>query len=83
MLITVADYDFANWLQDRKNRRAIPHRMETLGYAALANPFNAQRVWSVYDPKSKTSKRQIVYVRKELSVKEQHKAAQKLCQPST
>jgi hypothetical protein len=83
MLIIAADYDFATWLQDRKNRRAIPHRMETIGYIAYANPYNAQRVWSVYDAKTKTSKRQIVYVRKELPVKEQHKAAQKLCEPST
>jgi hypothetical protein len=35
-----ADYTsggFGDWLEDRKNRRAIPHRMENCGYTAVRN----------------------------------------------
>jgi Family of unknown function (DUF5906) len=33
-----ADMNFAEWLKDRKNRRIIPHRFETVGYVPVRNP---------------------------------------------
>jgi Primase C terminal 2 (PriCT-2)/Family of unknown function (DUF5906)/Bifunctional DNA primase/polymerase, N-terminal len=32
-----ASYDFAMWLEERKNRRAIPHRFEQCGYTPVRN----------------------------------------------
>src|SRR5262249_42126438 len=30
--------DFSEWVADRKNRRAIPHRLERCGYVPVRNP---------------------------------------------
>ena len=32
-----ASHDFYEWLDDRKNRRAIPHRLEKCGYSPVRN----------------------------------------------
>jgi hypothetical protein len=42
MLITISDllgqaFESANWLQDRKNSRSVPHRFEACGYVAVRN----------------------------------------------
>ena len=42
-----ADGDFGEWIRDRKNRRAIPHRMETRGYVPLRNPAAEDGLWKV------------------------------------
>ena len=39
--------DFANWLQDRKNLRAIPHRFEQVGYTAVRNTDAKSGRWRV------------------------------------
>ena len=33
-----ADTNFDEWLSDRRNRRAIPHRMNSCGYVPVRNP---------------------------------------------
>ena len=38
---------FKMWLQDRKNRRAIPHRFEQCGYAPVRNPDREDGLWKV------------------------------------
>jgi hypothetical protein len=39
--------EFGEWLKDRKNRRKIPHRMETCGYVVVPNPDAADGVWKI------------------------------------
>ena len=61
--------DLYSWLTSRKNRRAIPHRMEQCGYIPIRNPSAQKGLWIIKD------KRQVVYVRRELSKNEQIKVA--------
>jgi hypothetical protein len=56
----VAD-DFRCWLADRKNRRAIPHRLETAGYVQVRNDGAQDGLWKI------RGKRQAIYARSELS----------------
>jgi Family of unknown function (DUF5906) len=47
----------ADWLTDRRNRRAVPHRMERCGYAPVRNPYADDGLWKFQD------RRQVVYAR--------------------
>jgi len=48
--------DFKDWLKDRKNRRAIPHRLETADYVPVRNPDRpVDGLWKI------GGKRQAVY----------------------
>ena len=62
----------ADWLAERKNRRAIPHRMERCGYAPVRNPDADDGRWKLQD------KRQVVYAKANLSLREQIAAARRL-----
>src|SRR5262249_41096740 len=42
---TAASGGVLDWLQDRKNRRAIPHRMENCGYVSVGNDAAKDRLW--------------------------------------
>jgi hypothetical protein len=46
---------FAYWLTDRKNRRAIPHRLENVGYAPIRNDDAKDGLWKV------AGARQVIY----------------------
>jgi phage/plasmid primase-like uncharacterized protein len=59
---------FEDWLKDTKNRRVIPHRMESCGYVALRNDRATDGLWKV------GGKRQVVYAKATLSIKDQHLA---------
>lgn len=59
-------------LQDRKHRRAIPHKLERVGYVALRNKDAKDGLWTL------NGKRQAVYVNNRLSVRERHLAAKEL-----
>jgi hypothetical protein len=61
----------AEWLMDRKNRRAIPHRMERCHYVPSRNP-------DAEDTVKLGGKRQTVYTKEGLSPSEQLAAARKL-----
>ena len=39
--------DFRAWLTDRKNRRVIPHRLETAGYVPVRNPGADDGLWKI------------------------------------
>jgi hypothetical protein len=39
--------EFQAWLQDRKNRRVIPHRLETAEYIPVRNPDAADGLWKI------------------------------------
>ena len=61
------------WLQDRKNRRAVPHRLEICGYTPVHNPDAASNgMWRI------NGKRQAIYARLTLSPRDQIAAARKL-----
>jgi hypothetical protein len=71
--------DFASWLSDRKNSRRIPHLFEQCGYVAFRNEADKRDgQWRI------GGKRQVVYVQRELSMREAHDAVQALieAQPS-
>jgi hypothetical protein len=57
--------DFASWLEDRKNRRQIPHRMEAVGYVPVRNDGAKDGFWKV------AGARMVVYAKQELSRKDQ------------
>jgi hypothetical protein len=73
-LIARASGETAEWLTDRRNRRAIPHRMERCHYAPVHNPESEQGLWVI------DGARQMVYAQTALSRDEQVRAARKLQQ---
>jgi hypothetical protein len=68
----VADGTFREWLDDRKNRRSIPHRLERAKYVQVLHPTADQGLWTI------NRKRQAIYARTELTAKERLDAAWKL-----
>ena len=60
---------FYDWLTDRRNIRAIPHRMEKCGYVSVQNDSRKDGFWLI------DKKRQAVYAKKDLSFRDQHAAA--------
>lgn len=64
--------DFAEWLRDRRNSRKIPHRLEAEGYVAVRCDSTKDGRWKV------NGKNQVVYARRELSVRDRIVAARKL-----
>lgn len=70
------EYAFQMWLQDRRNRRLIPHRMEAAGYTPVRNDAAEDGLWKV------SGKRQVIYARRDLSVRDQIVAAVGLAKPN-
>jgi hypothetical protein len=76
-MMSVAESDpgaanFAAWIKDRKNRRAIPHRLENCGYVPVRNDNAKDGMWKV------AGRRQAIYARAELRVCDRLAAAGKL-----
>ena len=69
-LHTAANGDMALWLADRKNRRLIPHRLETCGYTPVRNSFAKDGLWKI------SGARQAIYAKSDLPPSERLKAAQ-------
>jgi len=69
-LITAAMGGIADWLMDRKNRRAIPHRLERCGYVSVRGPCDGQ--WKI------GGERQTIYAKHTLSPQAREEAAKKL-----
>jgi hypothetical protein len=63
---------FAEWLRDRKNFRRIPHRLEDCGYVAVRNDGPKDGLWKI------DGKRQVIYAKAELPVRERIAAASDL-----
>jgi Family of unknown function (DUF5906) len=63
---------FASWLEDRKNRRVIPHRMEAVGYVQVRNDGAKDGYWPL------GSGRTVIYAKQQLSRKDQLIAAKRL-----
>ncbi len=73
-LITRSEFsgDCDTWLQDRKNRRAIPHRLEQCGYDRVGNPEASDGIWRI------NGRRLPVYARNQQSDREKLAAARAL-----
>jgi hypothetical protein len=67
---TNASAEFAEFLSDRKNSRKLPHRFEACGYVPLRNGGAKDGLWKI------RGRRQVIYARAELSVKEQRAGVQ-------
>jgi hypothetical protein len=69
-LMDMAEGSFGEWIRDRRNRRAIPHRLETAGYVAVRNPSDTRDgQWRV------GGKRQTIYAKSTLSGRDRFAAA--------
>ena len=66
------DGAFNDWLRDRKNRRTIPHRLETCGYVPVRNPAAEDGLWKI------KGKRQAVYANRTFPPADRIDAARKL-----
>jgi Family of unknown function (DUF5906) len=69
-LIAAATGAIADWLMDRKNRRAIPHRLERCGYVSVRGACDGQ--WKI------GGERQTIYAKQTLSPQAREEAAKKL-----
>lgn len=58
------DSEFRAWLTDRRNRRQIPHRLESAGYTPCRNPGADDGLWKV------DGKRQAIYTQRTLTVRD-------------
>lgn len=63
---------FQAWIQDRKNCRAIPHRLEQCGYVPIRNDAAKDGLWKI------SGARQVVYARNTLPVRDRFTAASTL-----
>ena len=72
MVKNSASEQFRKWLDDPRNRRSILHRFEQCGYTTVRNPNSQQGLWRI-----RGGARQMIFVRKELTLREQLEAAQK------
>jgi hypothetical protein len=72
ILNEAADGEIEGWLRDRKNRRAIPHRLEQCGYVSVRNDCAKDGLWKLNDV------RQVIYTRSELSIRDRIQAARRL-----
>jgi hypothetical protein len=71
-VLRAAPEDFGDWLRDRRNRRIIPHRFEACGYTPVRNPDRDTGLWVV------SGKRQVVYAKAELPLRDRIAAASRL-----
>jgi hypothetical protein len=68
---------FRTWITDRKNRRAIPHRLEKCGYVAVRNSSVKDGLWVI------NGNRQVVYAKSKLSISDRIVAVDDLLKQST
>jgi hypothetical protein len=60
---------FLEWMQDRKNRRVIPHRLEQCEYVPVRNDAAKDGLWKI------NGARQVVYAKSSLPVRDRYIAA--------
>jgi Family of unknown function (DUF5906) len=71
-LQTNANDDLGLWLKDRKNRRMIPHRLDSCDYSPERNKTVKDGLWKI------GGSRQVVYAKKSLSAAERLTAIRRL-----
>jgi hypothetical protein len=67
-----SDTSLADWLDDRKNRRTVPYRLEKCGYVPVRNDVAKDGLWVI------NQKRQAIYAKASLPLRGQHSAARAL-----
>jgi Bifunctional DNA primase/polymerase, N-terminal/Primase C terminal 2 (PriCT-2)/Family of unknown function (DUF5906) len=60
------------WLDDRRNRRAIPHKMEAIGYLPVRNTSAKDGLWVI------NKRRQVVYAKRDLTIADQNRVVGEL-----
>ena len=75
IIIAAMGVEIETWLRDRKNRRAIPHRLEKCGYVPVRNDAAESGLWVI------SGVRQVIYGRKTLSIRDRVRAASDLVSP--
>jgi hypothetical protein len=72
-IVSASSGSLNEWITERRNRKAISHRMETIGYVPIRNPDDKHDgQWKI------NKKRQTVYARRELSIADQIMAVKEL-----
>ena len=66
------DSEFHDWVKDRKNRRALPHRFEQCGYVPVRNDTAKDGLWKI------DGRRQVIHAKNNLSVADRIRAAREL-----
>jgi Family of unknown function (DUF5906) len=69
-----AGAELGMWMRERKSRRQVPHRLEACGYVPVRNDYAKDGLWKIGD------RRQAVYAKKALSVRDRVAAATQLAQ---
>jgi Family of unknown function (DUF5906) len=69
ILNEAAGSEIEAWLHDRKNRRAIPHRLEKCGYVPVRNDAAESGLWVI------NGARQVIYARSDLPIQARLRAA--------
>jgi Family of unknown function (DUF5906) len=69
-----ANGEFEPWLRDRKNRRQLPYRFEQCGYVPVRNDAADDGLWRI------NRKRQVIYAKATLLLRDRLIAAHKLVQ---
>jgi hypothetical protein len=69
-----ASGDFYDWIGERKNRRAVPHRLERCGYVPVRNDTRDDGLWII------NKVRQVIYARKDLSFRDRLSTARRLAE---
>jgi hypothetical protein len=72
--VPAGDNGIGDWIRDRRNRRAIPHRLHEAGYDPVRNPDAKDGMWKIGDARC------VVYSKRDLPVQEQIRAAQKVAE---
>jgi Family of unknown function (DUF5906) len=70
--VHTTDSEFHDWVKDRKNRRALPHRFEQCGYVRVRNDTAKDGLWKI------NGRRQVIYAMDSLSVADRIRAAREL-----
>ena len=64
--------DLYDWLTERRNRRQIPHKLESVGYEPIRNDAARDGLWKI------DGRRAVVYARRTLTARDRIRAAQEL-----
>jgi Family of unknown function (DUF5906) len=76
LISTKAGPAFREWLKERRNRRQIPHRLESAGYVPFRNSAASDGLWKL------AGRRQAIYTLESLPVRDRTVAAAELCKRS-
>jgi hypothetical protein len=89
-ILTKSALGFSDWLKDRKSRRRIPHRLDECGYVPVRNPTATDGLWKITSNVRNaaglwkiTGKRQAIYAKRELCLRDQIAAAEQLTRAAT